>query len=55
MALKTQIQDDMKSAMRSKDAATLSTIRLLLAAIKQVEIDERKELSEEDILGIVTQ
>mgnify|MGYP003583102768 CR=1 FL=1 len=54
MALKTQIQDDMKSAMRSKDAATLSTIRLLLAAIKQVEIDERKELSEEDILGIIT-
>ena len=54
MALKKQIQDDMKSAMRSKDAATLSTIRLLLAAIKQVEIDERKELSEEDILGIIT-
>ena len=54
MTLKTLIQEDMKAAMRSKDAATLSTIRLLMAAIKQVEVDERKELSDEDILGIIT-
>ena len=54
MPLKIQIQEDMKSAMRSKDVATLSTIRLLLAAIKQVEIDERKELVNEDVLGIIT-
>ncbi len=54
MTLKTLIQEDMKAAMRSKDAATLSTIRLLMAAMKQIEVDERKELSDEDIIGIIT-
>ncbi len=54
MDLKTQIQDDMKTAMRSKDTISLTTIRLLLAAIKQVEVDERRELSDEDIIGIIT-
>jgi len=43
MTLKTRIQDDMKDAMRAKDAARLGTIRLLLAAIKQREVDERKD------------
>ena len=54
MDLKTHIQDDMKTAMRSKDSVSLVTIRLLLAAIKQVEVDERRELSNEDIIGILT-
>jgi uncharacterized protein YqeY len=43
----------MKSAMRSKDSARLGTIRLLLAAIKQKEVDERIELVDEDIVSII--
>ena len=42
MTLKARITEDMKAAMRAKDTARLSTIRLLLAAIKQREVDERK-------------
>jgi len=53
MTLKIRIQDDMKDAMRAKDAARLSTIRLLLAAIKQREVDERKEMGDTDVLAIV--
>ena len=44
MSLKAQITDDMKSAMRSKESERLGTIRLLLAAIKQKEVDERIDL-----------
>ena len=43
----------MKTAMRAKDAARLSTIRLLLAAIKQREVDERIELTDADVLAII--
>ena len=46
MSLKARITDDMKSAMRAKDTARLGTIRLLLAAIKQREVDERIELDD---------
>jgi uncharacterized protein YqeY len=53
MSLKIQITDDMKSAMRSKDSARLGTIRLLLAAIKQKEVDERIELVDVDIVSII--
>ena len=53
MSLKTRITEDMKNAMRAKETARLSAIRLLLAAMKQREVDERIELSEADILGIV--
>ncbi len=53
MTLRTRIQDDMKDAMRAKDAARLSTIRLLLAAIKQREVDERKEMADADVLSVV--
>jgi hypothetical protein len=53
MTLKTRIQDEMKDAMRAKDAARLGTIRLLLAAIKQREVDERKEMADADVLAIV--
>ena len=53
MSLKAQITEDMKAAMRARDAARLSAIRLLLAAMKQREVDERIELSDADILGII--
>jgi uncharacterized protein YqeY len=53
MSLKSQITEDMKSAMRAKDSARLSTIRLLLAAIKQREVDERIELTDADVLSII--
>jgi uncharacterized protein YqeY len=53
MTLKTRIQDDMKDAMRAKDGARLSTIRLLLAAVKQREVDERKEMTDADVLSVI--
>ena len=53
MSLKAQITEDMKAAMRGKHAARLSAIRLLLAAMKQREVDERIELSDADILAII--
>jgi uncharacterized protein YqeY len=53
MTLKTRITDDMKDAMRAKDTARLSTIRLLLAAIKQREVDERREQSDADVLAVI--
>ena len=53
MTLKARITDDMKDAMRAKDTARLSTIRLLLAAIKQREVDERKELADADVLAVI--
>jgi hypothetical protein len=51
--LKTRLQDDIKSAMRSRDAATLGTLRLLAAAIKQREVDERIDLDDAAVLGLV--
>ncbi len=51
--LKDRIQDDMKSAMRAKDAERLSTIRMLLAAMKQREVDERIVLDDAAVVGIV--
>ena len=53
MSLRQKITDDMKAAMRAKDTARLSAIRLLLAAIKQREVDERIELSDADIVTII--
>jgi uncharacterized protein len=53
MTLKERIQDDMKAAMRARDAARLSAVRLLLAAMKQKEVDERIELADADVLGII--
>jgi uncharacterized protein YqeY len=51
--LKARITEDMKTAMRAKDTARLSAIRLLLAAMKQREVDERIELSDADVLAII--
>jgi uncharacterized protein len=53
MSLKDRIQDDMKAAMRAKDKNRLGVIRLILAAIKQREIDERIELNETQALGVL--
>ena len=53
MTLKDRITEDMKDAMRAKDAPRLSTIRLLLAAIKQREVDERIVLDDAAVVGIV--
>lgn len=51
--LKQKLQDEMKSAMRSKDAHRLGVIRLVLAAIKQREVDERIELDDSQILAVL--
>ncbi|WP_154224575.1 GatB/YqeY domain-containing protein [Marinicella rhabdoformis] len=53
MTLKAQVMADMKTAMKAKDKAKVGTLRMFTAAIKQVEVDERKELSEQEILSIV--
>ena len=53
MSLKAKITEDMKSALKAKQAQRLSAIRLLLAAIKQKEVDERIELTDTDVLAIV--
>ena len=53
MALKDKITEDMKAAMRARDSARLSTVRLLLAAMKQKEVDERVDLTDADILAII--
>ena len=52
MSLKDQITEDMKSAMRAKDVDRLSAIRMLLAALKQREVDERITLSDADVIAI---
>ena len=52
MTLKERITEDMKNAMRAKDAQRLSAIRMLLAAMKQVEIDQRIELTDVLVIGI---
>ncbi|WPG35917.1 GatB/YqeY domain-containing protein [Variovorax sp. EBFNA2] len=53
MTLKEQITEDMKTAMRAKDSERLGTIRLLLAALKQKEVDERVELDDAMVIAIV--
>jgi uncharacterized protein len=53
MSLKDQITEDMKTAMRAKDSARLLTIRGLLAALKQKEVDERVVLDDAAVIGIV--
>jgi uncharacterized protein len=53
MSLKEQISAEMKQAMRDKDAHKLGTIRLLMAAMKQKEVDERIEITDTHIIAIV--
>ena len=52
-ALKTRINDDVKTAMRSKDKERLGTLRLLTAAIKQIEVDKRIELDDEQVIAVI--
>jgi uncharacterized protein YqeY len=53
MSLKERIKNDLKSAMRAKDNATRDTLRNLQAAIKQIEVDERRELSDADVEAVL--
>ncbi|WP_308445880.1 GatB/YqeY domain-containing protein [Chitiniphilus purpureus] len=53
MSLKARIQEDMKSAMKARDAERLGAIRLLMAAIKQREVDERIELDDAAIVAVI--
>ncbi|HCK82795.1 MAG TPA: GatB/YqeY domain-containing protein [Candidatus Competibacter sp.] len=53
MSLKDRIQDDMKNAMRAKEKERLGAIRLILAAIKQREVDERIELNDSQVFGVL--
>ena len=53
MSLKEQITEDMKNAMRAKEAGKLATIRLMLAEIKRKEVDERIEVSDEQVVVII--
>lgn len=53
MSLKARITEDMKTAMRAKEAERLATIRLLLAAMKQKEVDERIELDDAAVVGVI--
>jgi uncharacterized protein YqeY len=53
MSLKNKITEDMKAAMRAKETARLGTVRLLLAAMKQKEVDERVDLTDADVLSII--
>lgn len=53
MPLKVRINEDMKAAMRAKETARLSALRLLLAAIKQREVDERIELDDAGVIAVV--
>lgn len=53
MSLKEQITEDMKNAMRAKDAAKLGAIRLLTAAIKQREVDDRVEMDDAAVIAVI--
>ena len=53
MSLKARINDDLKAAMRAGDARRRDTLRLLLAALKQREVDERKELTDAEVIAVV--
>jgi uncharacterized protein YqeY len=53
MSLRASISEDMKAAMKARDPQRLSAIRLLLAAIKQREVDERKELADAEVVAVI--
>ena len=53
MSLKARITDDMKTAMKAKETAKLGAIRLLLAALKQKEVDERVELDDNAVIAVI--
>ena len=53
MSLKSRINDDVKAAMRAGDAQRRDALRLLLAAVKQREVDERRELTDADVVSVI--
>jgi uncharacterized protein YqeY len=53
MSLKARINDDVKAAMRAGDARRRDALRLLLAAVKQREVDERRELTDADVVSVI--
>lgn len=53
MSLKARVNEDMKAALRARESQRLSAIRLLLAAIKQREVDERRDMSDAEVLAII--
>ena len=53
MSLKARINDDVKAAMRAGDASRRDALRLLLAAVKQREVDERRELTDADVMSVI--
>lgn len=53
MSLKDQIKDEMKTAMKAGDKPRLAVIRLMMAAVKQIEVDERKELNDAEVLAVI--
>jgi uncharacterized protein YqeY len=53
VSLKAKITEDMKGAMRARETERLSAIRLILAAIKQLEVDERKDLSDPEVVSVI--
>ena len=54
MSLKERLNEDMKTAMRSKDQLSLSTIRLINAAVKQYEVDERTEADDAKVIALIS-
>ena len=54
MSLREIINQDLKNAMKAKDTKKRDALRLLTSAFKQIEVDERKELSDEDVIAIIT-
>ncbi len=55
MSLRDKINEDVKEAMKAKDAKKRDALRLLMSAFKQIEVDERKELSDDDVIKIIQQ
>lgn len=53
MTLKEQLAEDLKSAMRSKDTVRKDVVTMIRSSIKQIEVDERKECSDDDVTGII--
>jgi uncharacterized protein YqeY len=53
VSLKAKITEDMKAAMKARETERLSAIRLVLAAIKQLEVDERKDLSDPEVVSVI--
>ena len=54
MSLKDTINDAVKTSMKAKDKDTTATLRLITSAIKQIEVDERRELSDDDVIAVLT-